>query len=53
MRATVFPGEDPLTLDTPEQAAEFIVPMCAPEWTETGKFYDYKTRTLMSFHAPA
>ena len=51
MRATVFPGEDPLTLDTPEQAAEFIVPMCAPEWTETGKFYDYKTRTLMSFHA--
>ena len=23
MRASVFPGEDPLTLDTPEQAAEF------------------------------
>jgi NAD(P)-dependent dehydrogenase (short-subunit alcohol dehydrogenase family) len=53
MRATVFPGEDPLTLDTPEQAAEFIVPMCAPNWTETGKFYDYKTRTLMSFRGPA
>jgi len=27
--------------------------MCAPSWTETGKFYDYKTRTLMSFRAPA
>jgi len=53
MRATVFPGEDPLTLDTPDQAAEFIVPMCAPDWTETGKFYDYKTRSLMSFRAPA
>jgi NAD(P)-dependent dehydrogenase (short-subunit alcohol dehydrogenase family) len=53
MRATVFPGEDPLTLDTPEQAAEFIVPMCAPQWSETGKLYDYKTRTLMSFRAPA
>src|ERR1700712_5789022 len=53
MRATVMPGEDPLTLDTPEQAAEFIVPMCTPEWTESGKFYDYKTRTLMSFRAPA
>src|SRR5882757_3328644 len=53
MRATVFPGEDPETLDTPEQAAEFIVPMCAPSWNETGKFYDYKTRTLMSFRAPA
>src|SRR6201990_1823714 len=32
MRATVFPGEDPLTLDTPEQAAELIVPMCLPSW---------------------
>jgi NAD(P)-dependent dehydrogenase (short-subunit alcohol dehydrogenase family) len=52
LRAAVFPGEDPLTLDTPEQAAEFIVPMCAPGWRETGKLYDYKTRTLMSFHAP-
>ena len=28
MRATVMPGEDPMTLDTPEQVAEFIVPMC-------------------------
>ena len=53
MRATLMPGEDPATLDTPEQAAEFIVPMCAPAWTETGKFYDYPTRTLMSFHSPA
>ena len=52
MRAVVFPGEDPMTLDTPEQAAEFILPMCAPEWTESGKLYDYKTRKLMSFHAP-
>ena len=52
MRATVFPGEDPMTLDTPEQAAEFIVPMCVPDWTDTGKLYDYKTRKLMSFRAP-
>jgi NAD(P)-dependent dehydrogenase (short-subunit alcohol dehydrogenase family) len=53
MRAAVFPGEDPMTLDTPEQAAELIVPMCAPSWSETGKLYDYKTRTLLSFRAPA
>ena len=52
MRASVFPGEDPMTLDTPEQAAEFILPMCAPDWNESGKFYDYKTRTLMSFRPP-
>src|SRR3569833_10267 len=53
MRATAFPGEDPTTLDTPEQVAEFILPMCAPEWTETGKLYDFKCRTLKSFQPPA
>jgi NAD(P)-dependent dehydrogenase (short-subunit alcohol dehydrogenase family) len=53
MRAQVFPGEDPMTLDTPEQVAEFIVPMCTPEWTETGKVYDYRMRKLLSFHPPA
>jgi len=53
MRAQVFPGEDPMTLDTPEMAAEFIVPMCSPDWTETGKLYDYKARALRSFQPPA
>ncbi|PDT73322.1 SDR family NAD(P)-dependent oxidoreductase [Bradyrhizobium sp. C9] len=53
MRAQVFPGEDPMTLDTPDMAAEFIVPMCSPEWTETGRLYDYKARTLRSFQPPA
>jgi NAD(P)-dependent dehydrogenase (short-subunit alcohol dehydrogenase family) len=53
MRAIVFPGEDPLTLDTPEQAAELIVPMCVPGWSETGKLYDYKTRSLLGFRSPA
>src|SRR5436305_501781 len=53
MRATVFPGEDPLTLATPERSAEFIVPMCAPEWSETGKLYDFKTLSLLSFRSPA
>jgi NAD(P)-dependent dehydrogenase (short-subunit alcohol dehydrogenase family) len=53
MRAQVFPGEDPMTLDTPEQVAEFIVPMCRPDWTETGKLYDYKARRLLNFYPPA
>jgi len=53
MRATVFPGEDPETLQTPDQVAELILPMCAPEWTETGRLYDYPTRTLKSFREPA
>src|SRR5260370_19770428 len=48
MRATVFPGEDPMTRDTPEQAAEFIVPMGPPTWGGTGKCYEYKSRPLRS-----
>ncbi|MBV9561087.1 MAG: SDR family NAD(P)-dependent oxidoreductase [Bradyrhizobium sp.] len=53
MRAIVFPGEDPMTLDTPEQVAELILPMCAPQWSESGRLYDYPSRTLMSFHPPS
>ncbi|MEH6950798.1 SDR family oxidoreductase [Nitrobacter sp. NHB1] len=53
MRAAVFPGEDPKTLDTPEQVAEFIVPMCLPSWSETGKLYDYKSGKVMGFHPPS
>ncbi|MBN8959704.1 MAG: SDR family NAD(P)-dependent oxidoreductase [Rhizobiales bacterium] len=52
MRAQVFPGEDPMTLDTAEQVAEFIVPMCKPEWTESGKLYHYPSRALMTFRDP-
>jgi NAD(P)-dependent dehydrogenase (short-subunit alcohol dehydrogenase family) len=53
MRASIFPGEDPMTLETPEQVAELIVPMCSPDWNETGKLYDYPSRALLSFRAPA
>src|SRR3954462_1609853 len=53
MRAIVMPGEDPMTLDTPDQAADLIVPLCLPTGSDTGKFYDYPTRALMSFRAPA
>lgn len=53
MRAIVMPGEDPQTLDTPAQAADAILPLCLPSWSETGKFVDYKTGKIMNFHPPA
>jgi NAD(P)-dependent dehydrogenase (short-subunit alcohol dehydrogenase family) len=53
LRATVFPGEDPMTLDTPEQVAELILPMCAPSWDQTGKLYDYPSRKVKNFREPA
>ena len=53
MRATVMPGEDPETLDTPAQVAEFIVPLCLPDCTDTGRVYDYPARRFMDFRGPA
>jgi NAD(P)-dependent dehydrogenase (short-subunit alcohol dehydrogenase family) len=53
MRATLMPGEDPMTLDTPEQVAELVVPMCLPSWTENGRLYNYPSRALLNFRPPA
>jgi NAD(P)-dependent dehydrogenase (short-subunit alcohol dehydrogenase family) len=53
MRAHAMPGEDPMTLDTPKQAAEKVVELCLPSFIETGKLYNYPTRTLMEFRSPA
>jgi NAD(P)-dependent dehydrogenase (short-subunit alcohol dehydrogenase family) len=52
MRASVMPGEDPMTLPTPESVAEHIVPLCLPSFAETGKLYDFRYKKLMTFRAP-
>jgi NAD(P)-dependent dehydrogenase (short-subunit alcohol dehydrogenase family) len=52
MRAKAMPGEDPLSLRPPEDLAPKIVEICSPEWTETGKLYDFPTDTILSFRAP-
>ena len=52
MRAAVAPGEDPMTLPTPEAVADTIVPLCLPGFMETGKIYDYRAGKLNSFRAP-
>ena len=53
MRAAVMPGEDPMTLPTPEQVADEIVLLCLPSFQETGKLYDFRVKKLLSFRAPA
>ena len=52
MRAQVMPGEDPMTLPPPEQAAERIVALCMPKFSETGRLYDFRAGRLMSFRQP-
>jgi NAD(P)-dependent dehydrogenase (short-subunit alcohol dehydrogenase family) len=53
MRATAMPGEDPSTLRTPEELAPKIVEICSPDWTETGKVYDFPSDRVLSFKPPA
>lgn len=52
MRAAAMPGEDPETLDTPEQLAPFIVDMAKPSWTQSGRLFDYPTKSVVDFRHP-
>jgi NAD(P)-dependent dehydrogenase (short-subunit alcohol dehydrogenase family) len=52
MRAQVMPGEDPMTLPTPEDVAEKIVPLCLPSCSETGKLYDFPAGKFLEFKPP-
>lgn len=52
MRAQAMPGEDPMTLQTPEQVAGAIVELCLPSFTESGKVYAYPVKRLLSFRNP-
>ena len=53
MHEIIMPGVDPMTLVTPAEVAEFIVPMCLPSFQETGKIYELLSKSLKSFRPPA
>ena len=42
MRAKAFPGEDPLTLPTPEDVAPLIVKMLSPDYDKNGALVNYR-----------
>jgi NAD(P)-dependent dehydrogenase (short-subunit alcohol dehydrogenase family) len=52
MRAKAMPGEDPMTLKTPEEVAEHILKLCLSSCEESGMIYDYPLRRWLSFRAP-
>lgn len=52
MRAAAMPGEDPATLKTPEALAPHFVHLASPEWTETGKLYDFPSDRVLDFQTP-
>ncbi|MFC7052776.1 SDR family NAD(P)-dependent oxidoreductase [Hansschlegelia quercus] len=53
MRAKAMPGEDPATLKTPADLAPKIVALCAPDWSETGRLYDFPSDRVLGFNPPS
>jgi hypothetical protein len=53
MRAQAMPGEDPMTLDTPDKVAERIVALCLPSMLESGKLYSYQKGKFLEFRPPS
>jgi NAD(P)-dependent dehydrogenase (short-subunit alcohol dehydrogenase family) len=53
MRAQAMPGEDPMTLETPDKVAEKIVELCLPSMHESGKLYDYRQGRFLEFRQPS
>jgi NAD(P)-dependent dehydrogenase (short-subunit alcohol dehydrogenase family) len=53
MRAQIMPGEDPMTLPTPQAVAEKIVSLCLPSCAETGTLFDFPAGKFLRFTPPA
>src|SRR6266508_5761743 len=53
MRAQAMPGENPMTLETPDQAADKIIELCLPSMHESGKLYAYPKRKFLEFRPPS
>ena len=53
MRAQAMPGEDPMTLKTPDHVADKIVELCLPSMQESGMIYAYPKGKLLAFQPPA
>ncbi|MGO4740070.1 SDR family NAD(P)-dependent oxidoreductase [Bosea sp. 2KB_26] len=53
MREEAMPGEDPLTLKTPEELAPHLIRLASPDWSETGKIFDFPQGKVLSPQMPA
>ncbi|MGI6244293.1 MAG: SDR family NAD(P)-dependent oxidoreductase [Pseudochelatococcus sp.] len=53
MRAMAMPGEDPLTLRTPEELAPHLVRLLSPAWEHTGAIYDFPQDKVLWPQPPA
>lgn len=52
MRAQLMPGEDPQTVQPPEDAAAAILTLCLPSFQETGRLFDLRAGRLLHYNPP-
>jgi NAD(P)-dependent dehydrogenase (short-subunit alcohol dehydrogenase family) len=52
MRAQAMPGEDPATLPHPSEVAAKLLPLCAPEMTETGRLFVVRDNKFLDYRLP-
>ena len=52
MRAEAMPGEDPETLKTPEELAPHLVKLASPDWSESGKIFDFPQGKVLTPQLP-
>lgn len=48
MRRAAMPGEDQDTLKTPEDLAPHFVRLASPDWSESGKIYDFPSDRVLT-----
>lgn len=53
MREMAMPGEDPMTLKTPEDLAPHLVAIAAPAWTQSGGVFDFPSLSVRTLREPA
>src|SRR5262252_10697820 len=53
LRAQAMPGEDPMTLVTPDKVAEKLNDMGLPRMKATGRMYAYQKGAFLQFRLPA
>ncbi len=53
MREAAFPGEDPQTLPTPQAVAEQILPLCRPDFAQSGTLWSFRDDRVLDLRAPA
>lgn len=52
MRAEAMPGEDPMTLRTPEELAAEVLKLLSPAWDRSGLLYDFPSGQVRTPQAP-